>query len=127
MYYTPVTKFALQLTHCVEILGVSRLFVYGKHVCYSPSQIIIILIIIPGILLFPICLELALRLLKKKQISSTWFVICIAVPYSSMLLYKWNDKYGAGGKKMRTFGFMKNKDKKLSYYEVNSYIDFIGY
>ena len=101
MYYTPVTKSALQLTHCVKILGVYRLFVYGKHVCYSPSQIIIIFIIIPGILLLPLCLELALRLLKKKQINSTWFVVCLAFPFSSVLLYVWNKKCETNKDKVR--------------------------
>ena len=123
MYYTPVTKSALQLTYCVEILGVYRLFVYGKHVCYSPSQIIIILVIIPGIVLLPMCLELALRLLKKKQINSTCFVVCIAFPFSSVLLYIWNKKYDASREEMRKLGISKDKEEKLSSYEVNSYLE----
>ena len=94
LYFTPVTKAALMMVHCVPILDRSHLYVYGDHVCYSYWQIGIIIILLPGILLFPICFELTLRLLKDKQILSWQFVLAAGCPYYSLFLYMWKRTRG---------------------------------
>ena len=87
LFYTPITMAALKMTHCVKVGRESHLFVYGDHICYSIWQIGIIVTILPGIMLFPIGFELALRLLEKQMISSGQFVAASACPYYAIVLY----------------------------------------
>ena len=79
MYYTPVTKSALNMIYCVEVLGIYRLFVYGDLVCYTPWQVVIIAVILPGILLFPVSFELAVRLLKRFVVVVVVVVVFVVV------------------------------------------------
>ena len=92
LYYTPVSNFALMMIHCVNILDVRKLFIYGDHVCYSGWQIAIIFIMLPSLLLFPIGLELAIRLLKKRSITSWQFMLSAMCPFFSVFLYAWKRK-----------------------------------
>ena len=87
LFYTPVTKSVLQMIHCVEIMGTYHLFVYGEHICYSTSQIAIIALILPNIFLFPVSFELAIRLLRRKQISPTVFTMALGCPFYGIFLY----------------------------------------
>ena len=82
-----VTKAALNMTHCTKVLGSYHLFVFGDHLCYSPWQLCIIFVLLPGIILFPICFELAIRMLKKRQINSTVFIAAAVCPYYTIILY----------------------------------------
>ena len=61
--------------------------------CYSPWQLGVIFIVVPGLLLFPVCFELAIRLLNKKQINSSVFTMAIACPYYAIALHFWRKKY----------------------------------
>ena len=87
LYFTPVTQSALKMIHCVKLEDTLHLFVYGSMVCYNKWQLLIITVLLPGILLFPMCFELSLRLLKRGIVSSTTFVAAIACPYYSLVLY----------------------------------------
>ena len=87
LYYTPLVVASLQMIHCVDILGVRHLYVHGPTLCYTSWQIVIFTVILPGILLFPISFELALRLLKERVISSSLFVLGSGCPYFAIFLY----------------------------------------
>ena len=87
IYFTPITKVSLKMVHCVKLLDTYHLFVYGDVICYNQWQIAILAVILPGILLFPICFELAVQLLNKRIITSTHFVAAIACPYYALLLH----------------------------------------
>ena len=93
LYYTPITKSSLEMIHCVQIMGTYHLFVYGDHICYSYWQLCIVGVVLPGILLFPISFELAIRLLRKKLISSFVFTMAVACPYYSLVLYSVKVKF----------------------------------
>ncbi len=86
-YYTPITMTALNMTHCVKIHNNHHLFVYGDYECFTAWQIAIMVVILPGILLFPVGFELSLRLLKGRYVSSTTFVASTACPYLGIVLY----------------------------------------
>ena len=90
LYYTPVTNSALTMIHCVSIRDKSHLYIYGDHECYSAWQTGIIIIILPSLLVFPICFELAIRLLKNRLISPWQFVFATLCPFYSIVLYVWN-------------------------------------
>ena len=92
LYFTPITNSALMLVHCVKILGENHLYVYGDHICYSGWQLGIIVFILPCLLLFPVCFELALRLFKNKQINSWEFVLSSICPFYAISLYIWRRK-----------------------------------
>ena len=87
LYFTPLTKTSLEMVYCVKLLDTYHIFIYGDLVCYSYWQIAIITVILPGILLFPICFELTVRLLKKRLLTSTHFVAALACPYYALLLH----------------------------------------
>ena len=89
LYFIPVIKSALMMVHCVTIRDESHLYVYADQVCYSIWQWGILLIMLPGLLMFPICFEMILRLLKGRQISSWQFIIAAAFPYYGVILYFW--------------------------------------
>ena len=96
LYYTPTTQSAMQLVYCVNILGSYHLFVYGDHICYTKWQFVVLVVILPALVLFPICFELALRLLRKGLVSSTQFVASTACPYLALILHLWNRKRTRG-------------------------------
>ena len=75
------------MVHCVKLLDTYHLFVYGDMICYNKWQIAIIAVILPGIVLFPGCFELAVRLLKRQVITSTQFVFAIACPHYALLVH----------------------------------------
>ena len=103
LYFTPVMVACLKLTHCVNINHESRLYVYADLKCYTYWQIVIFTALIPCLLLFPICFEVALRLLKARRISTSQFLLACVCPIIALLLYIWHTKvkakYGAGGEK----------------------------
>ena len=98
LYFTPMTKFSLTMIHCVTILDESHLYVYGDHICYTNWQYGIMLVLLPCILMFPVGFEIALRLLKEREISSWEFVLAAICPPYSLLLYLWKRKCGIQAK-----------------------------
>ena len=80
------------MIHCVSIGDSYHLFLYGSLVCYTKWQTAIIVIILPGILLFPIGYDLSLRMLRKGYLRSTTFIISTACPYIALILYIWNNR-----------------------------------
>ena len=84
---------ALMMIHCIRIVDQSHLYVYGDHVCYSDWQIGIIVILLPCLIMFPICFEMAIRLLKDKLISPWQFVCATICPYYAVIIYTWKRKY----------------------------------
>ena len=86
LYFTPVTQAALKMVHCVKLWDSYHLFVYGPLICYNKWQLAIVTIILPGVLLFPVCLVLSLRLLKEGLVTSSKFVAAIACPYYALII-----------------------------------------
>ena len=84
------------MIYCVNIVDRYHLFVYGDHECYTSWQLGIIIIILPGLLLFPLCFDLAVRLLKKRVIGSSVFTVAIACPYVAIFLYLWRGRIRQG-------------------------------
>ena len=89
LYFTPIASSALMMVHCVNILGESHLYVYGDHICYSGWQLGIIIFLLPCVVLFPLCFEMALRLLKSQQITSWQFVLASMCPFYAIGVYVW--------------------------------------
>ena len=80
------------MIYCVKIVDSYHLFVYGDHECYTAWQLGIIIVILPGLLLFPLCFDLAVRLPKKRVIGSSVFTVAIACPYFAIFLYFWRGR-----------------------------------
>ena len=92
LYFTPVTVACFKLTHCVNINSESRLYVYADQICYTSWQFVIFAVLIPSILLFPICFEVALRLLKRRRISTSQFILSSGCPIIALTLYFYHTK-----------------------------------
>ena len=89
LYFTPVTKVALNLIHCVYINDALHLFVYGEVKCYTYWQVIIVALLLPSLVLFPLSFEMCIRLLKKQKISSFHFTLALCCPYYAIIMYTW--------------------------------------
>ena len=93
--------------YCCSSSSESRLYVYADQTCYTSWQIAIFLLLIPGLFLFPICFELATRLLKARRISTSQFVFASGCPYLALIMY-------AMRKKMKTRENNSREEERLT-------------
>ena len=84
---TSISTFAFHMIHCVTIDGQSYLYLYAYHQCYSNWQYVILILLMPIVLLFPICFGFALDLLKEGFVSTDRFLLASSVPYYAFWLY----------------------------------------
>ena len=76
-----------QLIFCISINGVKHLYLYGDLVCFTWWQNLIMIVAIPGLILFPLTFGMSLHLIQPRQIASTKFLIAAGVPYYAIYLY----------------------------------------
>ena len=85
--YTPIAEISFQLVHCIAINSTSHLYVYGDLKCYTWWQYVILIVVIPGLVLFPLSFGMVLDLIKTQQIKTTQFLLGAGIPYYGVFLY----------------------------------------
>ena len=67
-------------------------------------------VILPGLLMFPICFELAVRMLRNRQISSWQFVTAAALPYYAVCLYIFKHRKTINNEDMPSQAHCRNEE-----------------
>ena len=75
------------MINCVSIGGKLHLYLYGNLVCYNWWQQIILFVVLPVVVLFPISFGISLNMLKERSISLTTFLISSVMPYLTFILW----------------------------------------
>ena len=87
--YTSISTFTFHMLHCVTINGSRHLYLYGDHQCYAWWQYVIMILVLPIVLLFPLSFGIALDLMKEGMISTNQFLFAtVCPPYAIILRIK---------------------------------------
>ena len=75
------------MINCVSIGGKFHLYLYGDLLCYNWWQQIILLVVLPMVVLFPLSFGISLNMLKERSISLTTFMISSVMPCVTFILW----------------------------------------
>ena len=85
--YTPITDISFKLINCISINNTMHLYAAGDVLCYHWWQVVIMVVVVPGLVVFPFSYGLAMCLIRKRRINTQQFLAAAAVPYYSMFLF----------------------------------------
>ena len=60
--YTPITDISFKLIHCISINNTMHLYAAGDVLCYQWWQVVIMVVVVPGLVVFPFSYGLAMCL-----------------------------------------------------------------
>ena len=72
---TSISTMALHMVHCVRIGDHMHMYLYGDLQCYNRWQWLVIGLVIPTVVLYPVAFDVALKFLKKRLLSSKSFLL----------------------------------------------------
>ena len=87
--FTSISTYTLLMINCVSVGGQGqlRLYLYGDLPCYNWWQMIILSVVLPVLVLFPLSFGISLNMLQKRSISLTTFLVSLVMPYVTLVLY----------------------------------------
>ena len=75
------------MINCVSVSGQLRLYLYGDVLCYNWWQQIILIVVLPVVVSFPLSFGISLNMLKERLISPTTFLLSSVMPFVTCGLY----------------------------------------
>ena len=82
--FTSAVNILFQLIHCERIGNQLHLYLYGDYVCYGWWQVLIIVVLLPIVVLFPLSFGISLNLLKERRITSSSFLVMCGMPLATV-------------------------------------------